>query len=47
MRHHHIADIPGDGIGQEVIPAGIEVLTALAERQGYKTAGIYNAAAAG
>jgi tartrate dehydrogenase/decarboxylase / D-malate dehydrogenase len=24
--------MPGDGIGQEVIPAGIEVLQALAER---------------
>ena len=35
MRRHHIAAIPGDGIGQEVIPAGLEVLTALAERQGF------------
>jgi tartrate dehydrogenase/decarboxylase / D-malate dehydrogenase len=29
MRHHKIAAIPGDGIGKEVIPAGVEVLRAL------------------
>ena len=34
MRTHKIAAIPGDGIGQEVIPAGLEVLRALAERAG-------------
>ncbi|MCX8134446.1 MAG: tartrate dehydrogenase [Roseococcus sp.] len=34
MRTHRIAAIPGDGIGQEVIPAGLEVLRALAERAG-------------
>jgi len=34
MRTHRIAAIPGDGIGQEVIPAGLAVLAALAERQG-------------
>lgn len=34
MRHHRIAAIPGDGIGNEVIPAGLAVLRALAERQG-------------
>jgi tartrate dehydrogenase/decarboxylase/D-malate dehydrogenase len=34
MRSHRIAAIPGDGIGQEVIPAGLEVLAALAERCG-------------
>ena len=34
MRRYRIAVIPGDGIGKEVIPAGIEVLNALAERDG-------------
>jgi tartrate dehydrogenase/decarboxylase/D-malate dehydrogenase len=34
MKSYRIAAIPGDGIGQEVIAAGIEVLTALAEREG-------------
>jgi tartrate dehydrogenase/decarboxylase / D-malate dehydrogenase len=34
MRQYRIAAIPGDGIGQEVIPAGIEVLSALAARAG-------------
>ncbi len=34
MRSHRIAAIPADGIGQEVIPAGLEVLQALAERSG-------------
>jgi tartrate dehydrogenase/decarboxylase/D-malate dehydrogenase len=29
LRHHKIAVIPGDGIGKEVIPAGLEVLRAL------------------
>ena len=29
MRQHKIAAIPGDGIGKEVIPAGLEVLRAL------------------
>jgi tartrate dehydrogenase/decarboxylase/D-malate dehydrogenase len=32
MRHHRIAAIPGDGIGGEVVTAGIEVLYALAAR---------------
>ena len=31
MKTYRIASIPGDGIGNEVIPAGIEVLTKLAE----------------
>ena len=31
---HKIAAIPGDGIGKEVIPATLEVLAALAERDG-------------
>ena len=33
-KSYRIAAIPGDGIGQEVIAAGIEVLEALAERDG-------------
>jgi tartrate dehydrogenase/decarboxylase/D-malate dehydrogenase len=34
MRRHRIAAIPADGIGKEVIPAGLQVLHALAERGG-------------
>lgn len=34
MKTHRIAAIPGDGIGVEVIAAGIEVLQALAQRDG-------------
>ena len=34
MRTYRIAAIPGDGIGTEVVEAGIEVLTALAARHG-------------
>ncbi|MBM3569233.1 MAG: tartrate dehydrogenase [Alphaproteobacteria bacterium] len=34
MKRYRIAAIPGDGIGQEVIAAGIEVLQALAKRAG-------------
>jgi len=34
MKSHKIAAIPGDGIGKEVIPAGLNVLRALAERCG-------------
>lgn len=34
MKTHRIAAIPGDGIGVEVIAAGIEVLEALARRDG-------------
>ena len=34
MREYRIAAIPGDGIGGEVIPAGLEVLSALAARDG-------------
>jgi len=33
MKSYRIAAIPGDGIGNEVIPAGIEVLQALAPRE--------------
>ena len=34
MRTHRIAAIPADGIGKEVIPAGLRVLEALAGRVG-------------
>ena len=34
MRHYHIAVLPGDGIGSEVIPAGVRALQALAEAGG-------------
>ena len=34
MRHHSIAAIPADGIGPEVIGAGLEVLRALERRAG-------------
>ena len=33
MRRYRIAVIPGDGIGKEVIPAGVEALEAVAERE--------------
>jgi tartrate dehydrogenase/decarboxylase / D-malate dehydrogenase len=38
MKSYRIASIPGDGIGNEVIPAGIEVLQALATREGFQVA---------
>ena len=34
MREYRIASIPGDGIGPEVINAGLEVLGVLQERAG-------------
>ena len=34
MRTHKIAAIPADGIGKEVIAAGLEVLEALADHDG-------------
>src|SRR3982751_1094348 len=34
MRKYRIAAIPGDGIGKEVIAAGIEILNACAKAQG-------------
>src|SRR5215470_5940946 len=34
MKSYRIAAVPGDGIGKEVIAAGVEVLTALARRDG-------------
>jgi tartrate dehydrogenase/decarboxylase / D-malate dehydrogenase len=38
MKHYKIAAIPGDGIGTEVISAGVEALTALAKRENFKLA---------
>jgi len=38
VKTYRIAAIPGDGIGNEVIPAGIEVLEALAAGQGFALA---------
>ena len=34
MKTYSIATIPGDGIGQEVVPAGQQVLQALADASG-------------
>jgi tartrate dehydrogenase/decarboxylase/D-malate dehydrogenase len=34
-RSYRIAAIPGDGIGQEVVPAGVRVLDAAAGRYGF------------
>ena len=36
MKTYRIASIPGDGIGNEVIPAGIEILEVLAAKEGFK-----------
>jgi tartrate dehydrogenase/decarboxylase / D-malate dehydrogenase len=36
MRSYRIASIPGDGIGNEVIPAGMDVLAALAGKEGFE-----------
>ena len=38
MKSYRIAAIPGDGIGNEVIPAGIEVLDALAGKENFRLA---------
>jgi tartrate dehydrogenase/decarboxylase/D-malate dehydrogenase len=38
MKSYRIASIPGDGIGREVIAAGIEVLEALARQEGFALA---------
>lgn len=38
MRHYRIAVIPGDGIGQEVIPEGLKVLDAVAARHDFQCA---------
>jgi tartrate dehydrogenase/decarboxylase/D-malate dehydrogenase len=37
MREYRIAAIPADGIGPEVIEAGVTVLKALAEQRGDMT----------
>jgi isocitrate/isopropylmalate dehydrogenase len=34
MKTYRIAAIPGDGIGTEVVDAGVEVLKTLAQREG-------------
>ena len=36
MKTYRIAAIPGDGIGKEVIAAGVEVLNVLAEKENFK-----------
>ena len=36
MKHYQIAVLPGDGIGKEVVPEGIRVLEAAAQRFGFK-----------
>jgi tartrate dehydrogenase/decarboxylase/D-malate dehydrogenase len=36
MKTYRIATIPGDGIGKEVVPAGQQVMEALAARNGFK-----------
>ncbi len=36
MKTYRIASIPGDGIGNEVIPAGIEVLRSVAAREAFR-----------
>jgi tartrate dehydrogenase/decarboxylase / D-malate dehydrogenase len=36
MRSYRLAAIPGDGIGKEVIPAGLKVLAALAALEGFR-----------
>jgi tartrate dehydrogenase/decarboxylase/D-malate dehydrogenase len=40
MKTYRIACIPGDGIGNEVIPAGVEVLEALARAEGFGIAAV-------
>src|SRR5262245_54144145 len=36
MKSYKIAAIPGDGIGKEVIAAGVEVLVSLAQKENFK-----------
>jgi len=36
LKSYRIASIPGDGIGMEVVPAGMEVLRALASEEGFE-----------
>ena len=35
MKRYRIAVVPGDGIGQEIVPAGLKVLEAAASRNGF------------
>jgi tartrate dehydrogenase/decarboxylase/D-malate dehydrogenase len=35
MKTHRIAVIAGDGIGKEVVPAGIEIINLAAEQGGF------------
>ena len=39
MNEYRIAVIPGDGIGQEVVPEGIRVLDAAANKFGLRSSG--------
>jgi tartrate dehydrogenase/decarboxylase/D-malate dehydrogenase len=39
VREHKIAQINGDGIGNEVVPEGIRVLDVAGERFGFKMRG--------
>jgi tartrate dehydrogenase/decarboxylase/D-malate dehydrogenase len=38
MNSYRIASIPGDGIGNEVIPAGLEIIQTLAAKEGFQVA---------
>ncbi|MBB3145942.1 isocitrate/isopropylmalate dehydrogenase [Phyllobacterium trifolii] len=42
MKTHKIAAIPGDGIGKEVVAAGLRVLDACATRDGNFTVDVAN-----
>ena len=35
MKNYKIAVVPGDGIGPEIVPAGLEVMDAVAEKHGF------------
>ena len=36
MNTYHIATVPGDGIGKEVIPESVKVLQAIADKLGFR-----------
>ena len=36
MKTYRIASIPGDGIGKEVIAAGVEILKSLSEKENFR-----------
>ncbi|MEX2197273.1 MAG: isocitrate/isopropylmalate family dehydrogenase, partial [Burkholderiales bacterium] len=38
MKTYRVAAIPGDGIGNEVIPAGVEIIQTLAAKEGFQVA---------